>query len=84
MNDMNMNGGHGAIGGEPLQGFNNGGPNGANGNFSGNISNKRVLRTWAQPPNGVTRPESRRGDRALSARLLQPSSTNKWPAPSAF
>ena len=80
MNNMNMNGEYGAFGGEPLQGFNNGGANGSNGNFIGNGSNIRVLRTWELPPNGITQWEGTNEEmrtlfdtlpQELSAHLIQ-------------
>jgi len=75
-----MNGEYGAFGGEPLQGFNNGGANGSNGNFIGNGSNIRVLRTWELPPNGITQWEGTNEEmrtlfdtlpQELSAHLIQ-------------
>ena len=76
-----MNGGFGAFGAEPLQGFNNGGANGSNGSFCvGSGSNKRVLRTWELPPNGITQWEGTNEEmktlfdtlpQELSAHLIQ-------------
>lgn len=53
-----MNGEHGTVGNDPLQGFltenNNGVPNDAHGIFGHKSNRRRVLRTWEQPEKGVT------------------------------
>ena len=52
--NANTNEWPGIIGGQPLQGLLNGNNNNNNNNRNSNRDNRIILRTWTQPPNGVT------------------------------